>query len=351
EMLPKCPNLEVELLAPVESLWRKFLFTHLKVPRIARDWGADLYFSVSENAPLWTPCPRIAAFRNPNIHTKLDQNWPRLTNLRLTMLRGISRLSAAMCQRVLFVSHDSSEWIGESLRVPRNKRCVIEHGIDPENWKTEEVRPLHTLPYVLSVSSIYRYKNFVRLIEAYALMADRNHDCPDLLIIGDDQDPEYSAKMAAARENSGEFAENIHILGEVSYSDIRDYYAAAEIFVFPSFLETFGHPLLEAMASGLPAVVADIPVFREVADNAVLYADPYSTAALAEAMEQVLFKPVLAETLSRRGRQRVTHFSMERTVARLLDLFDEVCAESQTNSEHSVVSTGPSPGELHDRTF
>jgi len=334
--LPTYPNLEVEVVDAAAGLLNRLFFTYLRAPRIAWKWRADLYFSVSEAAPLWTHCPRIVAFRNPNIHAKLDHDWPPLQRLRLAMLRGLSWISAVMCHRTLFVSHDSAEWIGEALRIPRSKRCVIEHGIDAENWSAAELRPLHTLPYILSVSSIYRYKNFVRLIEAYTLLATRNRDCPDLLIIGDDQDPEYSAKMAAAREKSGVFAENIHILGEVAYSDIRSYYGAANIFVFPSYLETFGHPLLEAMASGLPTVAADIPVFREIAENAVLYADPHSATDLAEAMEQALFKPLLAKTLSERGRERVSHFSVERTVVRLLELFAEVCEASQPKRNGSI---------------
>ena len=58
----------------------------------------------------------------------------------------------------------------------------------------------------------------------------------------------------------------------------------ATLFVFPSYLETFGHPLLEAMASDVPLVAADIPVFREVAGDAALYADPHRPEALASAM-------------------------------------------------------------------
>ena len=76
-------------------------------------------------------------------------------------------------------------------------------------------------PYILSVSSIYRYKNYVRLIEAYTALARRRDDVPDLVIIGDDQDPEYSAQMERARAAAGELAERIHLLGEVPYAEIK----------------------------------------------------------------------------------------------------------------------------------
>jgi glycosyltransferase involved in cell wall biosynthesis len=298
--LPELPNLEVELLPPV-GLGGRLRFTHVEIPRMAEVWGADLFFSAGETAPIWAPCPTIASFRNPNVFTNLDLGWSWKQVLRLHTLRALARVSAWRCDRVMFVSNDSAEWIGDSLRLPAERRTVIHHGIDRDKWRPGAERAGHPWPYILSVSSIYRYKNFVRLIEAYSELAQMNADVPDLVIIGDDQDPEYSERMEEARLETGSLAENIHILGEVPYEDIRAYYAGAELFVFPSYLETFGHPLLEAMASEVPVVAADIPVFREIAADAALYADPHSPTSIARAMESALFGLETRKLLTKRG--------------------------------------------------
>jgi glycosyltransferase involved in cell wall biosynthesis len=188
--------------------------------------------------------------------------------------------------------------------------------------------PAYRPSYILSVSSIYRYKNYVKLIEAYGVLAGRRDEIPDLIIIGDDQDSEYAAQMERARLATGEeTAERIHILGEVPYAEIKDYYAGADLFVFPSYLETFGHPLLEAMASEIPTVAADIPVFREVAGDAAFYADPHKADALASAMEDALFSPRAREALIKRGRDRVRAFSWDATAQNLSALFDDVLIE------------------------
>lgn len=326
--LEPSPNLEIDLL-PDASWAERLRFTHLEAPRQARRWGADVYFSAGEYAPLRAHCPVIASFRNPNVFTALDQGWPLKQRARLAVLHALARASARACDRIMFVSEDSAGWIGDALELPERRRAVVHHGIDASRWACERGAEGARLrgSYILSVSSVYRYKNYVRLIEAYAALASRRADVPDLVIIGDDQDPDYSRRMEQARSATGEIAERIHLLGEVPYADVRAYYENADLFVFPSYLETFGHPLLEAMASGLPVVAADIPVFREIGGDAAFYADPHKTDALASAMEDALFVPTAREALYRRGLERVRHFTWERTAERLSDLLDEVIAE------------------------
>ena len=233
--------------------------------------------------------------------------------MRLRVLRELSRLSARVANRILFVSDDSAHWIGDSLGLSPWKRVVVHHGVDAARWAAAPKHPVHPWPYILSVSTIYRYKNFVKLIEAYALLAKQRRDIPDLVIVGDDQDPEYAQKMNAARAATRSLAEQIHILGEVPYTDMPSWYAGAELFVFPSHLETFGHPLLEAMASDVPVVAADVPVFHEIGGDAAFYADPHSAPALANAMHDALFVAPAREMLIKRGRERVREFSWDRS--------------------------------------
>lgn len=327
--LRSLPNLEVDVLP--DAGWRERLrFTYHVLPRLMKAWRPDLYFSAGESAPLRAACPMIASFRNPIIYTDLDLGCSWKQRLRLRLLREVSRVSARVCDRIMFVSEDSAGWIGDSVGVPVRKRRVVHHGIDAAAW----ARPEHELSstqrqsYILSVSSIYSHKNFVRLIEAYAALGRRRDHLPDLVILGDVQHPAYLAQMERARAAAGEeLAERIHFVGEVPYAEVKAYYAGADLFVFPSYLESFGHPLLEAMATGVPTVAADIPVFREIGGEAAFYADPHKADALAGAMEEALFLPRAREVLIKRGRERVRSFGWDTTARRLLSLFDEVLAE------------------------
>ena len=328
DSIPSAPNLEVDLL-PEAPIHERLRFTYVEAPRRAAAWGADLYFSTGGYAPVSGKYPVIAAFRNPNV-TDTGRDWPLRQRLRLRALRALGRLSARTCDRILFVSEDSAESIGDAMGVPPERRAVVHHGIDLSNWGPNVPPVGRSRPYILSVSSIYRYKNYVRLIEAYAALARRRPGLPDLVIVGDDQDPDYSRRMEMARAATGALASRIHILGEVPYSEVRRYYAGASLFVMPSYLETFGHPLLEAMASEVPLVASDLPVFREIAGDAAFYADPHRPESLAGAMEEALFLADAREMLIKRGRQRVREFTWDRSAEGLLSLFHQVIAERES---------------------
>jgi len=316
----------VVIPGPTARLW----FTASEAARIAQGWEADLYFSAGECAPLGGAFPRIASFRNPVVFRPPDPDAPHRERLRLRTLRALAGLSARRCDRIMFVSEDSAAWIGDAVGLAPERRTVVHHGIDPARWRAARGRdPVHPWPYILSVGSVYRYKNFVRLIEAYAAMAQRSPDLelPDLVIIGDDQDPEYLRKMHEARAATGKLAGHIQLRGEVPYADVPAWYAGAELFAFPSSLETFGHPLLEAMAAEVPVVAADIPVFREIAADAAIYADPADVEAMGCALLSGLSDRAGRETLVKRGRERVRHFGWDRTARLLLGLFADVLDE------------------------
>ena len=329
--LAAAPNLAIERLPPAGPV-RRLGFALSQGARLAARWQADLYFSSGETVPLFVRCPRIASFRNANALLPLAGEYSGLERLRMLGLRAQVGIAARLCDRILFVSRDSARWMGDALCLPPERRVVVHHGVDVERWRAGASRGrLHPRPYVLSVSSIYRYKNFVRLIEAWTTLARRHSDraLPDLVIIGDDQDPPYRRRMESARAAAGELASRIHLVGEVPYDDIAAWYAGAELFVFASYLETFGHPLLEAMAAGIPLVAADLPVAREIAGEAALFADPFRVEGLADAMERGLFRRDTREELVARGAERVRSFTWERAAESLLALFAEVLADPQ----------------------
>jgi len=325
--LPEAPNLEISEL-PGTSPLQRLRFQLGQAGALARDFGADVYYSVAEYAPARLPCPLLVSFRNPNVFTPLDQGWGLYQSFRLPALRRAAVRAASRAARVLFVSHDSARWIGDAVRLPESKRAVVHHGIDSDRWRPREGDAAAARSGILSVSSVYRYKNFVRLIEAWRRLWDERANVPDLTLIGDVVDRDHARDMQAAREACGPLGERIHILGAVPYAEMPGHYHRAAVFAFPSYLETFGHPLLEAMAAELPVVAADIPVFREIAgDDAASWCDPHDTASIAAALGRTLEGPELRARLVAAGQARVARFTWDAAAERTAALLAEVIAE------------------------
>lgn len=321
ESLPEMPNVEIELLPDV-GFFGRFAFLLRGTAGLARAFGADLYFSTAEYLPIGLPCPAVVSFRNPNVFTDLDQGWQPYQRFRLGSLRRLASVSAKRSKRIVFVSHDSASWIGDVMKIPATKRAVVHHGIDTTMWKPHAGTLSRESSGILSVSTVYRYKNFVKLIEAYAVVAKSSTELPPLTIIGDVVDDPYRARMAKARAATGDLADKIHIIGATPYRELPAWYASAELFVFPSYLETFGHPLLEAMASGLPTLAADIPVFREIAGDAVAYADPHDEFSLAAELSKLLDSESRRTELIEKANARIREFGWGRTASTLMGVLE-----------------------------
>lgn len=323
ESLPHLRNLSIHEL-PDAGFGERLRFLTLTASALAKSWRADLYFSASELSPFGCPCPKIAAFRNPNLFTELQLQWSLSQRARIRLLRALASYSARTCTRVLFVSDDSARWIGDFLKLPEEKRVSVPHGVDKDLWKSPNVVSPFDFEFILSVSSIYRYKNFVRLIDAWREIAFRWPSIPDLVIVGDDQDPVYSREMREAQSRCGRYADRVHIVGEAPYSEIAGYYKHAKAFVFPSYLETFGHPLLEAMAAGIPVAASQIGVFEEIGGDAAVYFPPHDTRAMAEAIESLLRDFDRQKRIVTAGFSRVREYSWNRTADRMITLFEDV---------------------------
>jgi glycosyltransferase involved in cell wall biosynthesis len=119
-----------------------------------------------------------------------------------------------------------------------------------------------------------------------------------------------------------DLAGRIREIGRVTDSELRDHYSAAECFIFPSLIEGFGLPVLEAQACGCPAVISDIPVFREVAGGAAVYFDPRLAERLAEAVAAVR-EPDIRRQTTEAGLVNVRRFSWNRTAEQWFEVYSE----------------------------
>jgi glycosyltransferase involved in cell wall biosynthesis len=115
-------------------------------------------------------------------------------------------------------------------------------------------------------------------------------------------------------------------LGAVPYTLLHHVYRSSDIYVTPAYTETFAHPLVEAMSSGLPVVASDLAVHREICGDAATYFERFSSTALAAAVVDLQVDKNRCSTISQAGLTRSRDFSWDRHVADLLALARRIVA-------------------------
>jgi glycosyltransferase involved in cell wall biosynthesis len=139
-------------------------------------------------------------------------------------------------------------------------------------------------------------------------------------------DPGYATELRRLADDLG-ITSRVRFLGPVPHRKILHYYRRALALAFPSHLETFGHPILEAMLAETPIIAADIPALREIAGDIALYFPPNDPIALARAADRVRRERDAAGERVAWGRARATEFSWKRSVDALCSVFEDVLAE------------------------
>ncbi|MCP4658426.1 MAG: glycosyltransferase family 4 protein [bacterium] len=166
--------------------------------------------------------------------------------------------------------------------------------------------------YVLYVGTLEPRKNVPTLLAAWRLLRDRGAQPPPLVLCGGfGWKTEALRREVAAAEAEGW----LRRLGYLEEAQVTELYRHALLVALPSIYEGFGLPVVEAMSVGVPLVLSDIPVLREVGGDAAVYVPPQEPAAWADAMEELFGDGEVRAELARRGRDRSRRFSWQRTAA------------------------------------
>jgi glycosyltransferase involved in cell wall biosynthesis len=178
---------------------------------------------------------------------------------------------------------------------------------------------------VLTVGDLQPRKNQIGLIRAFEQLIKAHPQLPhELVIVG--QNTWFSDRVMDAARNSS-VANRIKFTGFVDDGDLVQFYNGCDLFVFPSFYEGFGLPILEAMACGRAVACANTSAMPEVANAAALLFDPASTDQMVRAMRDTLLNHELRSRMERHGHQRASLFTWERTARQTLDVYYEVAGD------------------------
>lgn len=305
----------------------RLLWEQVQLPWWARRRRLDVLFSTADRTALAAPCPAVLLIQNLNPY-----EGPRadtlLGRVRERALAALTWASARRARRIIFVSEYSRGVICRALGIDRAKTDVVHHGVDQRFVRTpddqgegaheSEAAAGLDRPYVLTVTVVRRHKNLGVLLDALAQI----DGAYDLVIAGPIVERGYERELRQRAARLG-IAERVRFVGPMETDRLAALYRGAVAFVFTSLTETFGLPLVEAMASGAPVIASRIGTAREVCGEAALYFAPTSGQDLAAAMRRVLADPGERDRLRAGGTIRARAFSWRQAADRTRRILEE----------------------------
>lgn len=313
---PLDPKISIQTVAPWHGFFGRLAWEQLVLPRLLRRARADVTFSPANYGPLFAPAPVVllrSSFRvidhEPRFHMRLY--W-----IGLMIMTALSLMRAP---RAIAVSDYARDALGFRRLGLAGRIAVIHHGVAAgfaPGQSQQESTP--AAPLLLAVADLYLQKNLHTLIEAVAAL---KKDRPGLrlIIVGRPVDTAYTARLQADIKRLG-LDDTVELPGAVAPEALADYYRRCTLFVFPSTVETFGNPLVEAMASGAPVVSSNSAAMPEILGAAGRYFDPLDAEDMARSIAAALDDAPGRAAMARRGIERANQFSWDTTARKTADV-------------------------------
>ena len=287
-------------------------------------WQTDLFHSLAQRAPAFRFRREVVTVFDVFPITGTNYSTPDFRQKFSALLLDAVRRAA----RVITASHYTAGQLQQHCGVQPEKICVIPVGVDnPGPPATAEERANERRRWVgrgnelvLAVGAIQNRKNTLGAVRAVAMLPERFH----LLLAGGFGYGSEAVRDFVQRER---LSGRIHTLGYVAPRQLDSLYKAASVFLFPSFEEGFGIPVLEAMARGVPVVAANTSSLPEVGGDAVVYVDPHFVEEIAAKVRQVTEDGNLSANLIQRGRARARQFTWQSTAEKTLGVYEAILAE------------------------
>ncbi|MEM7032550.1 MAG: glycosyltransferase family 1 protein [Chloroflexota bacterium] len=304
----------------------RILWEQTLQPIALKQQEVDLFHALAFAAPLTTHCPFVVT-----IYDLSFRHFPEAFRpFNRFYLNTLTSLTAKRAARIITISESTRQDVMRFYSVDPNRVQTIYCGVDDSfqplpSRDIDAFKTKHNLPdrFILFLGTIEPRKNVVGLLKAYAVWIQRDAAAP-LLVVGGGKGWYYQQVFEWV-EKLG-LQDRVRFPGYLPQADLRLWYNAANIFVYPSLFEGFGLPVLEAMACGTPVITSNVSSLPEVAGDAAVLIDPHNTDALSAAMEQVYSQPTTQQTMAEKGLRQRVRFSWQKTATETRKVYQTVLA-------------------------
>ena len=317
----------IELKCPSYPLWEQWA-----LPRAAKKYGVEILHCTSNTAPIWCDIPLVLTLHDIIFLEPRDkQNKSLYQNLgwfyrRIDVPRILDK-----SRRIITVSNFEMENIISKLNIPRERMAMIYNGYN--DW----FRPINNceLPKAMSTkltANGYFFflgntdpkKNTERTLVAYSKYLKQSEVKRKLLMA--DLDPDYLNGIIE-HNHIENIRENIVMPGYIVNSDLPYIYNNAFAFLYTSLRESFGIPLLEAMACGTPVITSNTSSMPEIGGKDAILVNPESSEAMTAMMLRLETDQTFYNEQKQIGLERAKLFSWKKTAENLLKLYQDVYQE------------------------
>ncbi|MDD3108935.1 MAG: glycosyltransferase family 1 protein [Alistipes sp.] len=305
-------------------IWEQIL-----LPRALAKIKPDLLHCTSNTAPIRCPVPLVLTlhdiiFLEKRSHS--SSSWYQ--NLGWYYRRLVVPRILPQCRKIITVSHFEAQRIGEALQIGSDRLTAIyngygEHFRPVDNPYSVTQKYLPERDYIFFLGNTDPKKNTERTLQAYGLyVAQTSHPLP--LLIADL--PEAVADTILKTHGLESIRPLLRFPGYIPNRDLPALYSGARLFLYPSLRESFGIPMLEAMACGTPLITSNTSAMPEVAGEGALLVDPFSEQSIAQALIRLTEDASLHEQQRVYGLQRVKAFSWQHTAEQTLAVYQSLLA-------------------------
>jgi len=318
ERLKACNIHFVVFPVPVSNPLVRIALEQLFLPIWLWHKGIDLLFAARNVMPLLASCHTVIGVLSMHLYyAQRDLPWWR----RVYGL-SVPRLSAKRADAYVAISAYAGHTYMETYNISKDRLFITPLGFRQEQVGngSPDTSPIDS-EYLLFVSTLFPHKNVPFLLRVFAQVA-RIRPSTALVIVGRDVNGSLGALEKLAQELS--ISDRVHFLGAVTDNELMQLYAHAHVFVFPSLVEGFGVPVLEAMAHSVPVITSNCTSIPEIVGDAGIVLGPDNEGAWVEATLRILEDEKLRHELSLRASRRAKTFTWRRTAEITLGCFNTV---------------------------
>ena len=322
--LRKGQKVDFDLSADEAGLPKKWKIKILRWPRFWTQLGlslemllfpVDVLFIPAHTAPFIHPKKTFVVVHGIEyeIIKEAYSAWEKF------YMRHSIKLSCKWAKKIISVSKSTKKDLVELYEIPEKKIEIIYEGVNKKQKTRNNEQYVRYKPYLLFVGRLGERKNVQGIISAFEILKEKYQIPHKLVLVGK---AGFGYEKIKEKIERSKYGKEIIELGFVSQDEKENLMAGADIFVFTTFYEGFGLPILEAQILGVPVVTSNVSSLPEVGADSVAYATPTEPKSIADSIYKIISDDIFRNAIIKKGNENVKRFSWEKCASSIAELLN-----------------------------